>query len=141
MGTNPDNARNRLRNYPVSTKSTRVKSHVKCTSSDLAIRHLGELYSSNTQFTFTYRHSNVKRSHRNDKSYLLHPPCTKTHCHGQDTVLVKHQSTINSIIVLENHLHVNHAPPHTTLLVVISLTWRNFLRRCNSTWQQLATHV
>ena len=30
--------------------------------------------------------SNVKRSRRDDKSYLLHP-CTITHCHGQDVLV------------------------------------------------------
>ena len=37
--------------------------------------------------------------------------CTKTHRHGQDVVLVKQQSPMSPITVLENHLHVNHAPP------------------------------
>ena len=50
--------------------------------------------------------SNVKRSLRNDKSYLLHPPCTKTNRHGQD-VLVKQQSFI---IIIRNHLHTSHRP-------------------------------
>ena len=37
------------------------------------------------------------------------------------------------ITIFENHLHVNHAPPHTTLLVVISLMGNIFLQRCNAT--------
>ena len=49
--------------------------------------------------------SDLKKSPRNNKSYLLLLPCTKTHRHGQDVVLVKHQScTINPIVVLKNHL-------------------------------------
>ena len=67
------------------------------------------------------------------KSYLLYR-------HSQE-VLVKQQWPINPITILKNHLHVNRAPPHTTLRVIISLTGRNFLQRCISTWQQLATHV
>ena len=79
------------------------------------------------------------QSHR--QIILASSSCTKPHRHGQDVVLVKQQSPINPITVLKNYLHVSYAPLHTTLLVVISLTWRNFLRRCNSTWQQLASHV
>ena len=73
--------------------------------------------------------SNVKRSRRNDKSYLLHSRCIKTH---QDVVLVKQRSPINPITVLESSTCHSRA-----LLVVISLTRRNYFT--TSTWQQLAT--
>lgn len=124
-----------LRNYPLSTTSMGGQitlelylfgSREKAQTPNL--RHLPSRF-------------NFKRSRRDDRSYLLHRPCTNTRRHGLDVVLVKQQSPISPITVLENHLHVNHALLHTTLRVVISFTGRNLLRRCYSTWQQLVTHV
>ena len=54
-------------------------------------------------------------------------------------VMVK--SLVNPITIHKNHLPVNHAPSHATLRAFISLTGRNSLHRCNSTWQQRVTHV
>ena len=96
-------------------------------------------YGSNAQFALTIAFQR-QRIPFQQHSYLLHPPCSKTHRLGQN-LLVKQQWPINSITVLGSYLHVSHALPHTTLRVIISLTERNFLQRCISTWQQLATHV
>ena len=100
-----------------------VISSLKRSSSDLAkiFPRLGELT------TIQLKHPICVTYRRNDRSYLLHRPCTKTHLHGQDVVLVKQQLPISSITVFENYLHVNHAPPRTTR-VAISFTTRFFLQ-------------
>ena len=100
-----------------------VISSLKRSSSDLAkiFPRLGELT------IIQLKHPICVTYRRNDRSYLLHRPCTKTHLHGQDVVLVKQQLPISSITVFENYLHVNHAPPRTTR-VAISFTTRFFLQ-------------
>jgi hypothetical protein len=84
-----------------------------------------------------------KRSIRNPLSCVIHLPCTKTHQHGQDIVIVDQQSTINPIALLKKHLRINNIPSDAHLFSYstpdgfLSLTKPVFLRRCNAIWHAL----
>jgi hypothetical protein len=87
--------------------------------------------------------SGFKRSLRNPLSCIIRLPCTKTHRHGQDVVLVDQRADINPITLLKRHLRINDIPNDTHLFSYTStngftpLTKSLFLRRCNEIWQIL----
>jgi hypothetical protein len=87
--------------------------------------------------------SDFKRSLWNPHSCILHLPCTKTHHHGQDVVLVDQLAAINPISLLKRHLRVNKVPDNTHIFAYASsdgwssLTKSVFLHCCNTIWQAL----
>jgi hypothetical protein len=87
--------------------------------------------------------ADFKRSLRNSHSCILCLPHTKTHCYGQDVVLVDQHQPINLISLLKKHLQVNGVPGHFHIFSylssdsLISLTKSLFLQRCNAVWQHL----
>jgi hypothetical protein len=87
--------------------------------------------------------SNLKRSVRNPHSCILHLPCTKTHRHGEDIILVDQRAPINPIYLLKNHLHVNGVPRDKHIFSYVSagsfssLSKTLFLQRCNAIWSAL----
>jgi hypothetical protein len=87
--------------------------------------------------------SGFRRSTRNTHSFTLQLPRTKTHCHGQEVVLVSQKPAVNPIAMLHKHLSVNDMPGDTHLFSYISdntffsLTKPVFLRRCNEIWHSL----
>jgi hypothetical protein len=84
-----------------------------------------------------------RRSVRNSLSCIIRLPRTKTHCHGQDIVLVDQRAPINPIILLKRHLRFNDMPndahlfSYSTPTGFAPLTKSIFLRRCNEIWQAL----
>ena len=108
---------------------------------------LGELLpstSSTLPFIPFPTRSNFRRSQRNPQSCLLHLPCTKTHHHGQDIVLVDQLAPINPIFLLKNHFRVNSVPQDGYIFSYMSanagqliLTKPLFLQRCNAIWGNL----
>jgi hypothetical protein len=84
-----------------------------------------------------------RRSVRNSLSCIIRLPRTKTHCHGQDIVLVDQQAPINPITLLKRHLRINNMPndahlfSYSTSTGFAPLTKSIFLRRCNEIWQAL----
>ena len=87
--------------------------------------------------------SDFRRSVRNPQSCTLHLPCTKTHRHGQEVVLVDQCLSMNPISLLENHFRVNNMPEDTHIFAYAShdgfssLTKPVFLQRCNEIWKLL----
>jgi hypothetical protein len=87
--------------------------------------------------------SDFKRSVRNPQSCILHLPCTKTHRHGQDVILVDQRAPINPISLLKNHIRVNNVPldvhifSYTSIDGHPSLSKTLFLQRCNEIWALL----
>jgi hypothetical protein len=87
--------------------------------------------------------SDFKKSLRNPQSRLLRLPCTKTHRHGQDIVLVDQQAPINPILLLKNHIRVNNMPSDSHIFSysstdgLLSLSKPLFLHRCNAIWSLL----
>ena len=87
--------------------------------------------------------ADFKRSVWNPQSCLLHLPHTKTHCHGQDIVLVDQHGIINPISLLKSHIHVNNIPndghifSYTSANRHMSLSKAVFLQRCNAVWSSL----
>ena len=87
--------------------------------------------------------SGFKRSIRNPESCILHLPRTKTHCHGQNIVLVDQCASVDPISLLKRHLRVNNVPnaahifSYSTGAGHTSLTKSTFLQRCNDIWQLL----
>jgi hypothetical protein len=87
--------------------------------------------------------SDFKKSVQNPQSRLLRLPCTKTHRHGQDVVLVDQQAPINPIHLLKNHIHVSSIPRDRHIFSYISadgllsLSKPLFLQRCNAVWSSL----
>jgi hypothetical protein len=85
-------------------------------------------------------HANFKRSLLNPQSCILHLPQTKTHCHGQDVVLVDQHQPINLISLLKRHLQLSGAMCHSHIFSyasaggLVSLTKSLFLQRCNTIW-------
>jgi hypothetical protein len=107
---------------------------------------LGELLPSSSSVLLTTpfpTRSGFKRSLRNPHSCIIHLPCTKTHSHGQEVVLVDQRTAINPIRLLKKHLQVNDIPNDTHLFSYTSansfssLTKSLFLRRCNAIWHSL----
>ena len=88
--------------------------------------------------------SGFRRSSRNPHSCILHLPRTKTHCHGQDIVLVNKCASINPISLLKKHLHLSTVPDNAHIFSFTSmhglsfLTKPVFLQRCNDVWQSLS---
>jgi hypothetical protein len=88
-------------------------------------------------------HSDFKKSAKNPQSRLLHLPCTKTHRHGQDVVLVDQRAPINPISLLENHIRVSDVPNDRHIFSflstdgLLSLSKPLFLQRCNAIWSSL----
>jgi hypothetical protein len=87
--------------------------------------------------------SDFKKSLQNPQSRLLHLPCTKTHRHGQDVVLVDQQAPINPIHLLKNHIRMSSVPSdkhifsYTSADDLLSLSKPLFLQRCNDIWSSL----
>lgn len=53
-------------------------------------------------------HSDLRRSAQDPDSCTLCLPCTKTHSHGEDIILVDQNKPINPISLLKNHIWVSH---------------------------------
>jgi hypothetical protein len=87
--------------------------------------------------------SDFKRSLRDPRSCILFLPCTKTHRHGQEIVLVDQHPPINPITLLKNHFRVNNIRGNVPIFSFHSpdgfvLLHKNlFLRRCNTIWSIL----
>lgn len=88
--------------------------------------------------------SALKRSLQNPHSCLLHLPCTKTHPHGQNIVLVDQRIPINPISLIKNHFRVNRVSDNQHIFSYLStdglhysLSKNHFLRRCNTIWSAL----
>ena len=106
---------------------------------------LGELLPSSSSILVTTpfpTRSDFKKSTRNDLSYTICLPRTKTHRHGQEVAFVDQQTAINPITLLKRHLFINNIPTNTHLFSYVSphgptpLTKPVFLRRCNEIWHR-----
>ena len=74
---------------------------------------------------------------------MLRLPQTKTHCHGQDIVLVDQHAPVDPVSLLKSHLQVNalwcddpifsFSSPDTTSTLTKSI----FLQCCNAIWSTL----
>ena len=112
----------------------------QCRLGELLPSHASDLLSN----PFPTR-ADFKYSIRNPLSCLLHLPCTKTHQHGQDVVLVDQYDPINPISLLKNHIRVNSIPKSDFLFTytTTSTSTRSFLKKplflqcCNSIWHCL----
>ena len=103
---------------------------------------LGELLGdsrASLDITLLPARSNLRRS-RDESSYTLRLPRTKTHHHGDNVVLAHRQSTTNPLRLLQLHLKTSilsgdlplfsyHTPQGPSML-----TKRDFLTRCNTIW-------
>jgi hypothetical protein len=87
--------------------------------------------------------SDFKRSLRDPHSCILFLPCTKTHRHGQEVVLVDQHPPINPITLLKNHFRVNNIRGNMPIFSFRSpngpvlLNKNLFLQRCNTIWSIL----